>query len=69
MEGVTFEQVNGGGGYVCNMFDGNLNTAWTPSIKARVNGSYWECEFKASRPINVKSYTVYNFNKWNEYKS
>lgn len=69
MEGVTFEQVNGGGDNVCNMFDGNLNTAWTPSIKARVNGSYWECGFKASRPINVKSYTLYNCNNWDKYKS
>ena len=69
MEGVTFEQVNGGGGYVCNMFDGNLNTNWAPSILARVNGSYWECGFKASRPINVKSYTLYNCNNWDKYKS
>lgn len=69
LHGVTFTEVKGGGGYIENLFDGNLNTAWEPSIKARVNGSYWECEFKSSRPINVKSYTLYNHNNWNKYKS
>ena len=69
MEGVTFEEVIRGGDNVSNMFDGNLNTEWAPSIKARVNGSYWECGFKASRPINVKSYTLYNCNNWDKYKS
>ena len=69
LHGVTFTEVKGGGDYIKNLFDGNLNTAWEPSIKARVNGSYWECEFKSSRPINVKSYTLYNHNNWNKYKS
>jgi hypothetical protein len=69
LHGVTFTEVKGGGDYIRNLFDGNLNTAWEPSIKARVNGSYWECEFKSSRPINVKSYTLYNHNNWNKYKS
>lgn len=69
LHGVTFTEVKGGGGYIEDLFDGNLNTAWEPSIKARVNGSYWECEFKSSRPINVKSYTLYNHNNWNKYKS
>ena len=69
MEGVTFEEVVRGGDNVSNMFDGNLNTEWAPSILARVNGSYWECGFKASRPINVKSYTLYNCNNWDKYKS
>ena len=69
LDDVTFTEVNGGGGYTRNLFDGNLNTAWTPSIKARVNGSYWECEFKANHPISIKSYTLYNFNNWNKEKS
>ena len=69
LHGVTFTEVKGGGGYIEDLFDSNLNTAWEPSIKARVNGSYWECEFKSSRPINVKSYTLYNHNNWNKYKS
>jgi hypothetical protein len=66
---VTFTEVRGGGDDIRKLFDGNLNSAWTPSIKARVNGSYWECEFKASHPISIKSYTLYNFNNWNSEKS
>lgn len=69
LDDVTFTEVRGGGDYIRNLFDGNLNTAWEPSIKARVNGSYWECEFKASHPISIKSYTLYNHNNWNKYKS
>lgn len=69
MEGVTFTQVSARGDNISKMFDGNLNTAWEPSIRARENGSYWECEFKASRPINLKSYTLYNHSNWNKYQS
>lgn len=65
----TFTSIRDGGDYVTNLFDGNLNTAWEPSIRARVNGSYWETSFRASRPINIKSYTLYNSSRWDKYES
>lgn len=65
----TFTSISDGGDYVSKLFDGNLKTDWQPSIKARVNGSYWEASFKASRPINIKSYTLYNSSVWDEYES
>ncbi len=65
----TFTSISDGGDYVSKLFDGNLKTDWQPSIKARVNGSDWEASFKASRPINIKSYTLYNSSVWDEYES
>ena len=65
----TFTSIRDEGDYVTNLFDGNLNTAWEPSIRARVNESYWETSFRASRPINIKSYTLYNSSRWDKYES
>jgi hypothetical protein len=60
MKDYTFTPIKDGGDDVRKLFDGNLASSWEPSITERVGGEYWECVFKASRSINIKSYTLYS---------
>ena len=56
----TFTPIKDGGDDVRKLIDGNLKTTWAPQIREREHGAYWECIFKASRPVNIKSYTLYS---------
>ncbi len=68
IEGVTYTITKDGGGYASKMFDGNLKTSWSSSIAARVDdGSRWIVEFKASKPISPKKYTIVTDAEWSSY--
>jgi len=60
IENVTYSAVEGcdGGGWVNRLFDGDIRSDWDASIRARKHGSYWEFQFKASRPITPTKYTL-----------
>lgn len=64
LEDVTYTPTVNGGGYAKYLFDGNLKTSWSASIAARVNGEQWEVEFKASKPITPKKYTIITDADW-----
>lgn len=70
--GVTYTANNSSAGNISALFDGNLKTDYESTIRNRITRGgkdQWDIGVKASRPIKLKSYTIYNSYNWYALKS